>query len=197
MTQRSAAAAERNLPHILDVLSHFAPAEGAALELASGTGQHIAAFAKAHLALHWQASDVNPDNLASITAWAEGIANLAQPVVLDATRPGWSEIHRDKALIILVNLLHLISDAAADTVLDEAARALAPGGRLMLYGPFLRDGQTTSPGDAQFHASLRAQNAAIGYKDLAHICDRLKAAGLRPVITEMPANNLMLTAFNN
>ena len=78
------------------------------------------------------------------------------------------------------------------TNLTGIAAALAPGGTAFLYGPFLRDGQATSEGDARFHASLRAQDAAIGYKDLDWILARLSP--LAVCVTEMPANNLMLIA---
>lgn len=197
MTRRTAPAAERNLPHILNMLADYAPAHGTALELAGGTGQQIAAFAAAHPGLKWQGSDVNPENLASARAWAADAPNLAPPIVLDAAQPGWSAIHGGQALIVVVNLLHLISDSAAATVLTEASGALSPGGRLMIYGPLLRDGQTTSTGDAQFHASLRAQDPATGYKDLAWVCAIMTGAGLRLTTRDMPANNLMLIAFRD
>ena len=72
-------------------------------------------------------------------------------------------------------------------------RALAPGGRFTLYGPFLRDGRATSDGDAAFDAALRAQDPAIGYKDLAEVMALSQAAGLVHVTTRsMPANNLLL-----
>ena len=70
--------------------------------------------------------------------------------------------------------------------------AVAP--RLVIYGPFLREGLTTSPGDAAFHASLRAQDPAIGYKELDWVSDRLTAAGLTLHCQAMPANNLALVA---
>ena len=94
--------------------------------------------------------------------------------------------------MLLVNLLHLIPQASAAVVLREIAPALAPRGVAFLYGPFLRDGQTTSPGDAAFDASLRAQDSRIGYKDLAWVMSELQAAGLGVQPREMPANNLML-----
>ncbi len=96
-------------------------------------------------------------------------------------------------MIVLVNLLHLISTPEAATVLTEVAAALAPGGIFALYGPFLRDGTATSEGDAVFDASLRAQDPAIGYKDVIWTCAHLVAAGLSHVETvAMPANNLLL-----
>ncbi len=77
--------------------------------------------------------------------------------------------------MLLVNLLHLIPAPAAETLLAEVALALAPGGTFCLYGPFLRDGQPTSPGDAAFDASLRAQDPTIGYKDLAWVMGTCRA----------------------
>lgn len=193
--RRVAPSAERNAGPILAQLK----AEGLAgrlLELASGTGQHAARFAAALPALDWQPSDVDPANLGSIDAWRAHAAlpNLRAPVLLDAARPGWGAAWAGQDAILTVNILHLIPDAAAATLLEEAARALAPGGRLMLYGPFLRDGRATSEGDAAFDASLRAQDATIGYKDLGWVTGRLAAAGLALRVAEMPANNLMLVA---
>lgn len=193
--RRVAPSAERNLAPILAVLSRHAPATGRALELASGTGQQIAAFAAAHPGLHWQPSDVNPDNLASIRAWRDfaGLDNIAAPVLLDAGVRGWAE-GRAATLVLTVNLLHLIPQDAARIVISESAAALTPGGVLMVYGPFLRGGQATSEGDAAFDASLRAQDPRIGYKDAAHVTGWMEAAGLSVRVEEMPANNLMIIA---
>ena len=60
---------------------------------------------------------------------------------------------------------------------------------------FLRDGRTTSDGDAAFDASLRAQDPTIGYKDAAVVLGWMAGAGLEPrdPVT-MPANNLFLLA---
>ena len=103
--------------------------------------------------------------------------------------------HGRHDLIVLVNLLHLISWPETRTLIGEAAAALVPGGRLVIYGPFLRDGALTSDGDAAFHASLTAADPEIGYKNDADIRAALKAAGLEPrEAVEMPANNLTLVA---
>jgi len=134
---------------------------------------------------------------ASIDAHAAEAArpNLRPALALDATAPGWGTIHAGQSLIVLINLLHLISTPEARTLIAEVARALAPGGRCAFYGPFLRDGRTTSEGDARFHASLIAQDPEIGYKDLAEVQDWLAGTGLARIETrEMPANNLFLVA---
>lgn len=197
--RRTAPAAERNLAPILASLARSAPAAGRALELASGSGQQIVQFAAQHPGLIWQASDGAAENITSITAWADFMPapNLLPPVVLNAARAGWSKAHQGLSLVLAVNLLHLVTEDDATVILAEAAQALSPKGLLMVYGPFLSDGRTTSDGDARFDASLRAQDPAIGYKDLAWVCDALQAHGLQVTVEEMPANNLMLVAFKD
>ena len=192
--RRHAPSAIRNQDAILDVLRVEAPANGKLLEIASGSGQHAAAGAKALPGLIWQPSDANPDNLASITAWAahDPQPNLRAAVVLDAASPGWAKDWPAQDVVLIINLLHLIPTDIAQAIIANAARALGPSGKLMLYGPFLRDGQTTSDGDAAFDASLRAQDERLGYKDLAWVIAEFANATLTTRTIEMPANNLML-----
>lgn len=191
--RRMVPSAERNAGPILDVLRRIV-LQGRLLEIASGSGLHAAVMA-AELGLDWQPTDVEPGNFASIAAWA-GVSTgtIRAPILLDATVPGWAVRLGQWDAVLLVNLLHLIPSAAAETVLTEVAQALAPGGTFCLYGPFLRDGRPTSSGDAAFDASLRAQNPAIGYKDLGWVVDHLTGRGLAVKVVEMPANNLMLVA---
>lgn len=191
--RRMVPSAARNAAAILQVLQDEAPAEGRLLEIASGSGLHAALFAAALPGLDWQPTDADTGNFASIRAWAAtSTGRIAPPLHLDAAQPGWSARWPDSAAVLLVNLLHLIPQESAAVVLHEIACALAPGGVAFLYGPFLRNGQATSPGDAAFDASLRAQDSRIGYKDLAWVMSGLQAAGLAVQPREMPANNLML-----
>lgn len=194
--RRHAPSAIRNQDAILNVLRAEAPPKGSLLEIASGSGQHAAAGAKALPGLIWQPSDANPDNLVSITAWAahDPQPNLRPAVVLDAASPGWCDQWPAQDIVLIINLLHLIPADTAAAIIQESARALGPRGKLMVYGPFLRDGQTTSDGDAAFDASLRAQDASIGYKDLNWVQDLFAVSGLATRIIAMPANNLMLVA---
>tara|TARA_R110000851_G_scaffold140538_7_gene277923 strand:- start:711 stop:1367 length:657 start_codon:yes stop_codon:yes gene_type:complete len=192
-----APSAERNAAIITEALVGIAPATGRALEIASGTGQHIVGFARAMPGLDWQPTEVDPTRRASIDAWAAeaGLPNLGAAIPLNATQAGWAAEASESALIVLINLLHLISTPEAQTLVQEVAHALAPAGRFALYGPFLREGQTTSDGDARFHASLIAQDPAIGYKDLEEVQEWLRDAGLTLIETRaMPANNVLLIA---
>jgi hypothetical protein len=189
--RRMVPSAARNAEPILEALQGLG-LKGRLLEIASGSGLHAAQMA-GPLGLIWQPTDVEPANFASIRAWAATSAAAIQPPIrLDATEAGWAARLGVWDALLLVNLLHLISEPAAATLLAEVGAALGPGGTACLYGPFLRDGQATSPGDATFDASLRAQDAAIGYKDLAWVTGQLAKAGLTCDILPMPANNLLL-----
>lgn len=189
----SAPSALRNRSAIVELVALHAPRAGRALEIASGTGEHVVAMAAAMPGLHWHPTDIDPQRRRSIDAWvtAEGLVNVAPAKKLDAARAGWASETPPADLIVLVNLLHLIPDAAARTVLAEISGCLAPGGVAVIYGPFLRNGEATSEGDRAFDASLRAQNSAIGYKDAAWINGAMMAEGLSSIEErEMPANNL-------
>lgn len=191
----NAPSAERNAGDIVQVLQAYAPSKGHALEIASGTGQHITQFARALPDLQWHPSDIAPERLASVNAWTQeaGLGNVAPATPLNAATPGWAKTHPDYALIVLINLLHLIREDEARVIIDEVAQALTPGGRFILYGPFMRGGDLTSDGDVSFDASLRSADPSIGYKDDFDVIDWLHAAGLSLVeVLEMPANNLCL-----
>ena len=188
-----APSAERNVGPILDVLLPALPAGGRVLELASGTGQHVAALAAARPDLRFEPTEPDPLRRRTIDRRCAGLANVARARDLDVAMPGWGGDGPWEAVIV-VNLLHLISDAEMAVLLDEAARGLAAGGLFALYGPFRRADAPMSAGDVAFDASLRAQDAAIGYKAAETVESVLSALGHRAERVEMPANNLMLLA---
>lgn len=188
-----APSASRNADDIAAMLAQFVPDSGNALEIASGTGQHSIVFASKFPTLHWQPTDIDPARRASIDAYVgeSGRPNIAPAQHLDACKAGWSVQNGGQSLIVVINLLHLISMAEVCTLISEAAVALAPAGRLVVYGPFKRGGELISEADQTFHASLTGQNSDIGYKDDFDILDTLQDAGLGIVdIIEMPSNNL-------
>ncbi len=193
----SAPAAARNLAPILDVLRAHLPAEGRAVEFASGTGQHVVAFAEAFPRIAWTPTDVDAGRLASIQAWraAAGLANLSAPLRLNVEQADWPFPPASMDVAVTVNLLHLIAADVAQRLFDGIGRTLKPGGRCFVYGPFLRNGTFASDGDREFHRALSAQDPAIGYKDQDAVTLMAEAAGLRVLEWRaMPANNLMLVA---
>ncbi|KIC41920.1 methyltransferase [Ruegeria sp. ANG-R] len=190
-----APAANRNAAALCGLMARVAPSSGRALELASGTGQHVSAFARRLPGLYWQPSDVTAERRSSIDAYTKGLPNTAAALHLDATASGWHKTIARQDLVVLINLLHLISWTETKTLVAEAARVLNTGGRLVLYGPFMRAGQLTSDGDQRFHDALVQQDPEIGYKDDAELLALLKNSDLELVeITHMPANNLAFVA---
>ena len=185
--------AARNAEPILEALTQL-DLKGRLLELAAGSGFHAAEMAET-LGVDWHPTDVEPSNFPSIRAWTEFSGGpIRAPQLLDATVSGWSADRGQWDVILLVNLLHLITEEEAETLFLEVSAALAPNGTFCLYGPFLRDGEPTSPGDRDFDASIRAQDPTVGYKDLDWAPEQLEDCGLEVQVVEMPANNLMLLA---
>lgn len=190
-----APSAARNANDICAMLKSVAPNFGQALEIASGTGQHIVTFAAAMPDIHWHPTEVDSTRIASIVAYVDeaNIKNITHPFLLNATQTGWSAGVTPKDLISLTNLLHLVSENETETLISEAAKTLTSNGRLVLYGPFKRNGQLISDGVENFDASIRASDPETGYKDDVWIKATAKKNGLiLDQAIEMPANNLAL-----
>src|SRR5450432_572395 len=188
-----AAATERNRDPILEVLRGVLPPTGLVLEIASGTGQHVAYFARALPALRWQPSDPSAAHLESIRAWsaASGADNIASPLLLDVQHAPWPVAQADAVLNI--NMIHIAPWSAAEALFRGAARLLPAAGVLYLYGPFKRGGQHTSPSNERFDARLRGEDARWGVRDLDELAVLATSVGFEPgEIIAMPANNLSL-----
>ena len=88
-------------------------------------------------------------------------------------------------------MIHIAPWAATIGLMCGAAGVLPLGGMLYLYGPFRRDGRHTAPSNAAFDHDLRMQDPAWGVRDLEAVVALAEAQGFaRPLIEEMPANNL-------
>ena len=186
-------AAERNSAHIIELVRNYAPESGTALEIASGTGQHIVELAAAIPSLIWQPSDIDETRLNSIVSrsLAKQLPNLLSPIRLDVTNKGWSAFCPNQDFILLVNLLPLVSEAEVKVITSEISQSLAEKGRCVIYGPFMRNGVLSSSGDQAFHQSLIEADPDIGYKDDAWMLDLFRQQILKIIkILEMPANNL-------
>jgi SAM-dependent methyltransferase len=188
--KRHAPATERNREPLAAVLRDVLPASGMVLEVASGTGEHAAYFARLFPNLTWQPSDYEPGALNSIEAWVgdSDAPNLRAPVVLDAAGT-WPVDATDA--ILCVNMVHISPWAAAAGLMRGAARVLPAGGPLVLYGPFRRAGVETAASNEAFDESLKARDAAWGLRDLEAVTAEAEANGLSlDRVVEMPANNL-------
>ena len=186
-------AAERNRQPILGQLLRLLPPRGTALELASGSGQHVACFAAAMPGWTWQPSDPDPAALASIAAWCVGLPNVRAPLALDAGDAAWTGAPNRVDLLLAVNLLHIAPWPVCAALMAGAARHLAPAGLLVVYGPFVEADVPTAASNLAFDADLRRRDPRWGLRDLAEVDAQARSAGLvRRERVAMPAHNLLL-----
>ena len=193
------AAAERNRSPILEVLRQILPDNGQALEIASGTGQHVAHFASNMPGWVWQPSDAQAAGFESIGAWCAqaSVVNVRGPVLLDVMAPKWptdsAEFPDKFDAIFCANMLHIAPWATCAALVAGASKYLSPHGALITYGPYLALDVPTSLGNVAFDESLRQRDSAWGIRALEDVVHQAALAGLRLRDRfEMPANNLLL-----
>jgi SAM-dependent methyltransferase len=196
-----APAFHRNHEAIWSAIGGFlATQSGDLLEIGSGTGQHAAALAPRAPGMTWWPSDIYDSHLKSIAAWRtySGVASLRSPQRIDLSDPDWSWIgdagsNSPLTAMLCINVLHISPWRVSKNLFAGAGRFLRKHGRLFVYGPFRRDGAHTSPSNAAFDASLRAENPEWGVRDVSDLNGLAKSAGLTEAeISPMPANNLVL-----
>ena len=197
-----AAAFHRNHAAIWAVLEPFLRGKtGDVVEVGSGTGQHVIAFARHTADLTWWPSDLNDNHLRSIAAWTAhaALANVRPPLRIDLNDPAWCAEMQDERgpgplrAVFCANVVHIAPWRVAEGLISGAARHLQPGGYLFLYGPFKRGGHHTAISNAVFDTSLRENNPEWGVRDVDDVATLASSAGLAlENVVEMPANNLVL-----
>ncbi len=190
---RFSPAADRNKQAILDMLRTVLPPQGLALEIASGTGQHVAWFAQHLPQWTWQPSDATAEGFADIEAHMADLNNVHKPQVLDVMQTRWLDADSRFDAIYCANMLHISPWQTTTALMQGSAAQLVPGGVLLTYGPYLEDALVTAEGNSSFDASLRAQNPAWGIRRLEDVIQVAAQSGLRLAQRHaMPANNLLL-----
>lgn len=208
-----AAAFHRNHQPIWAVLERLlAGKSGDVVEAGSGTGQHVVHFASHTPDITWWPSDLNEQHLKSINAWRarSGLSNIRPPLRIDLSDPAWCPEMRDGGqgsllaapgqllAVFCANVVHIAPWRVAEGLFAGAGRYLRADGRLVLYGPFKRDGQHTAISNAVFDTSLRDNNPEWGVRDIADLEKLAATAGLVLIETvKMPANNLILAFGRN
>ncbi|WP_375412170.1 DUF938 domain-containing protein [uncultured Bradyrhizobium sp.] len=197
-----AAAFHRNHQPIRATLQMFLNGKcGDVLEAGSGTGQHVIDFARHMPQITWWPSDLNQTHLKSIRAWRTHaqLSNVRAPLRIDLSDPAWCPEMQDGSgpgkllAVFCANVIHIAPWRVAEGLFAGAARYVRSDGRLLLYGPFKRDGNHTAPSNAAFDASLRANNPEWGVRDIGDLNTLAGSAGFDLTeIVDMPANNLVV-----
>uniref|UniRef100_A0A667XAR0 Zgc:103625 n=1 Tax=Myripristis murdjan TaxID=586833 RepID=A0A667XAR0_9TELE len=120
-----------------DVLEDQSHRELFAVELGSGTGQHVIHFSQKIPFITWQPSDIKEEARDSIKAYimATKAKTVLQPVHLDASEPWekWAGLPRNSCdVVIAINLLQYSSFKTG--VFNGSGQILKQSGLLLIYG---------------------------------------------------------------
>jgi cyclopropane fatty-acyl-phospholipid synthase-like methyltransferase len=191
--------ADRNKHPILAVLQGLMASSGRALEIASGTGQHVVWFAQHFPNWSWQPTDLHKGALFNIEVRAAEAeltnVDVAQP--LDVCKEPWfppgSPLRGPYDLILCINMLHIAPWQACGALMRGAATNLTRDGVLVTYGPYFESGVEPTASNIEFDASLRTHNPLWGIRQLTDVQSQATAAGLRLKARHaLPAHNLLL-----
>jgi len=185
--------AERNIPPLLDKLTPLWPENAHILEIASGTGQHAAAFCRARLDVTWQTSDPHHAARDSQNAWAEDMAGRMKPsLMIDVTQKDWWDGLGTFDAIFCANMIHIAPSASVEGLAAGAAVLLPENGTLYLYGPF-QEGAETAESNLNFDESLKQRDPDWGVRHLSDVKHIFATYGLN--LSErvvMPKENRLL-----
>ncbi|XP_040047206.2 methyltransferase-like 26 B [Gasterosteus aculeatus] len=180
--------AERNWEDLClvleEVLEDQSPRQLFALELGSGTGQHVIRFAQKMPFVTWQPSDIKEESLKSIMEYiaATHVKNVLQPVHLDASAAWeqWAALSRNSCdVIIAINLLQYNSFKTAQGVFTGAGQLLRQNGLLITYAVYAINGTITPSCNEHLDAELRQMNPEWGLPDVDVLRQLAYGNGLR------------------
>ena len=188
---------ERNKDAVVAVFEAEIAHDAFVLEIASGTGEHGFHICERLKQLSWTYSDIDGESRVSQASWRARATHdrLDGPLELNVTEPDWGRALNGRYdAIFCANMIHIAPFEAAVGLIRGAGELLSTGGRLMLYGPFSRNGDI-APSNMRFSEDLKRRDSRWGVRDLdLDILPLANAAGLDlHKVIEMPANNLSVT----
>ncbi len=191
-------ACERNKQPIADALARWLPRPARVLEIGSGSGQHAVHITRQINQVHWQPSERAEQrsdlqqriDLEGRSQLAPG-SQLADAITLDVSAGPWPDGLYEA--VFTANTVHIMPASAVPQLVAGAAAVLAPGGLLLLYGPFSDGGRHSAPSNAAFDVHLRSIDPAMGVRDADWITALAERQGLGALAdVAMPANNRLL-----
>lgn len=185
--------AARNKAVIAEAFERLGITGGDVLEIGSGSGEHAVEILRRYSELNWTCSDMDDDARKSCKAWAEysELSERMSVIELDLSRPGWQDGLSQFDVIYCANVIHISPSVVFQELLLTGPELLIEGGRLVLYGPFRRNGNFPAPSNQDFDALLKSRNPEWGVRDLEQdIIPLAESAGMKlESIEVMPANN--------
>jgi cyclopropane fatty-acyl-phospholipid synthase-like methyltransferase len=184
-------ACERNKAAILEALLAVFPSRGRALEIGSGTGQHVVYFAPHFPRLSWQPTE-REENLQDLEARIsqEGGRRVLPPIQLDV-RNAWPDHHYDA--VFSSNTTHIMGWGEVCRMFAGVGARLRPQGVFCLYGPFNEEGRFTAQSNADFDQDLRQRDPSMGLRDVEALDSLAGDHGMElHKQVNLPANNQLL-----
>ena len=175
------------------MLKALLPEQGCALEIGSGTGQHVRLFARELPNWRWQPSEI-PAHLAQLQAGLgdqSDVQNtIESPIALDVAAD-WPN-HSFNA-IYSANTAHIMAWPEVEAMFRGVARHLRSHGLFILYGPFRFENRPFADSNAAFDLSLRSRDPAMGIREVEQLDALAHSVGLiRTAELALPANNHIL-----
>ena len=95
-------------------------------------------------------------------------------------------------------MIHIAPWEATLGLMRGAGRVLTSGGKIWLYGPFIREGVETAEGNINFDVKLKGMDPRYGIRRLEDVADVAVGEGIgAPEVIEMPANNYLVSFARN
>lgn len=193
-------AAERNKEPILQVLKRLIQPglDQNFLEIASGSGQHVAYFAPHFPQVTFHPTEYDGELLGSISAHSSALENVQPPLQVDVTTDfsTWSNgLFKPSSIdfIYAANMIHISPFKCTLGLFKNAGALLKPAGMLITYGPYAINGKITPESNQTFDAHLRIQNPEWGIRDIRDLKNIASDNNIKLIeIIDMPANNKTL-----
>lgn len=183
-------------PVIQKLAPYLNKIKGYALEIGSGTGQHLSNFAINFDKISWQGSDLDEVHCQSTDAWAEYYSlDIPKTLKLDASSD-WLQVFEKKKefdLIISMNVIHIAPISVLNGIFFNATKLLRKNGLLIFYGPFKNNNEYNGEGNKIFDQRLKDENPSWGIRcmsSLVGLAQNTKFLHFKTL--EMPANNHIL-----
>lgn len=198
-------AANRNKEPILQVLKRFISSDTdnieeespLFLEIASGSGQHLAHFAPWFPGVKFQPTEVDENLFGSISYYANHCPtkNILQPMLVDICNKfscyGFNENSID--YMYNANMIHISPYECTVGLFENAGTYLKNDALMITYGPYSKDGVITPQSNIDFDASLRARDPSWGVRDITALIKLGEENSMSLIDTiEMPSNNKIL-----